>query len=69
MKLKTLVEIENETIEERLIDCGYDTKLTAESLGVSRKTIYNRLQSIGITVDDMEIGRRASEFDLQKIFR
>jgi len=68
-KLKTLIEIENEAIESRLIECGYDTGLTAKTLGIARKTVYNRLYSIGLTAEDLEAGRKGSSFDLHKLYK
>lgn len=69
MGFKTLLEIENEAIEDRLVECGYDTGLTAKTLAISRKTVYNRMYSIGLTVEDLENGRKSSDFDLQKIYK
>lgn len=44
----TLAEIENHAIKETLHACGGNRSKTARSLGVSEKTIYNKMKSYRI---------------------
>ena len=41
-------------IRQRLERHGYSRTLTAESLGVSRKTLFNKMRAYGITVPGRE---------------
>ncbi len=44
--------LEASVIRNRLRQCGWNRTRTAESLGVSRKTLFNKMQRYGIGADD-----------------
>ena len=62
MRLKTLREITDEAIRARLSYFKNDTRRTALSLGVARRTVYNRMESMGI-----EPPARIAKLELEQV--
>lgn len=49
---RTLADIEREAIIQALTDNGGNKKRSAEKLGIDRRTLYNKLKSYNITVEN-----------------
>lgn len=64
--LTTLAQIEKLHIEIHLVQSGYRVKVAAKTLGVTGKTLYNKIHDYGWSLEEMRTQHRLYKTERHK---